>query len=90
MTEIHHVNGAQVVAGGYDAEIGALLPYTWAKLFTIRDINGTTKPKNIRNGETVSLYMEPTTRLSVEAGMQDDSTTNSHNAFIKFELHSLL
>ena len=27
--------------------------------------------------------MEPTTRLSVEAGMQDDSTTNSHNAFIK-------
>jgi hypothetical protein len=28
--------------------------------------------------------MEPTSRLSVEAGMQDDSTTNNHNAFIKF------
>ena len=27
--------------------------------------------------------MEPTSRLSVEAGMQDDSTTNSHNAFLK-------
>jgi hypothetical protein len=27
--------------------------------------------------------MEPTSRLSVEAGMQDDSTTNHNNAFLK-------
>ena len=35
MTAIHHVNGApEVAAGGYDAEVGALLPYLpWAKLY---------------------------------------------------------
>ena len=27
--------------------------------------------------------MFASSRLSVEAGMQDDSTTNSHNAFVK-------
>ena len=84
MSEIHQVNGApEVAAGGYDAEIGALLPYLpWAKLYYKR-YQWNNETKNIRHGETVSLYMEPTTRLSVEAGMQDDSTTNSHNAFIK-------
>ena len=84
MSEIHTVNGApEVAAGGYDAEIGALLPYLpWAKLYYKR-YQWNNETKNIRHGETVSLYMEPTTRLSVEAGMQDDSTTNSHNAFIK-------
>ena len=84
MTELHHVNGApEVAAGGYDAEVGALLPYLpWAKLYYKR-YQWNNETKNIRHGETVSLYMEPTTRLSVEAGMQDDSTTNSHNAFIK-------
>ena len=84
MSEIHHVNGApEVAAGGYDAEVGALLPYLpWAKLYYKR-YQWNNETKNIRHGETVSLYMEPTSRLSLEAGMQDDSTTNSHNAFIK-------
>ncbi len=84
MSEIHHVNGApEVAAGGYDAEVGALLPYLpWAKLYYKR-YQWNNETKNIRHGETVSLYMEPTTRLSLEAGMQDDSSTNSHNAFIK-------
>ena len=84
MSEIHHVNGApEVAAGGYDAEVGAVVPYLpWAKLYYKR-YQWNNETKNIRHGETVSLYMEPTTRLSLEAGMQDDSTTNSHNAFIK-------
>ena len=84
MTERHHVNGApEVAAGGYDAEVGALLPYLpWAKLYYKR-YQWNSETKNIRHGEAISLYMEPTSRLSVEAGMQDDSTTNSHNAFIK-------
>ena len=84
MSEIHHVNGTpEVAAGGYDAEVGAVLPYLpWAKLYYKR-YQWNNETKNIRHGETVSLYMEPTTRLSLEAGMQDDSTTNSHNAFIK-------
>ena len=84
MTERHHVNGApEVAAGGYDAEVGALLPYLpWAKLYYKR-YQWNNETRNIRHGETVSLYMEPTSRLSVEAGMQDDSTTNSHNAFLK-------
>ena len=83
-SELNHVDGApEVAARGYDAEVGALLPYLpWAKLYYKRyQWNSVTK--NIRHGETVSLYMEPTSRLSIETGMQDDSTTNSHNAFIK-------
>ena len=84
MTERHHVNGApEVAAGGYDAEVGALLPYLpWAKLYYKR-YQWNSETKNIRHGEAISLYMEPTSRLSVEGGMQDDSTTNSHNAFVK-------
>ena len=84
MTEIHHVNGApEVAAGGYDAEIGAFIPYLpWAKVY-YKTYQWNNETLNIRHGQTVSLYMEPTTRLSLEAGMQDDSTTNSHNAFVK-------
>ena len=84
MTERHHVEGApEIAAGGYDAEIGALLPYLpWAKLY-YKTYQWNNITQNIRHGQTVSLYMEPTSRLSVEAGMQDDSTTNSHNAFLK-------
>ncbi len=84
MTERHHVQGApEVAAGGYDAEIGALLPYLpWAKLY-YKKYQWNNETQNIRHGETISLYMEPTSRLSFEAGMQDDSSTNSHNAFFK-------
>jgi len=84
MSEIHHVNGApEVAAGGYDAEIGALLPYLpWAK-FYYKKYQWNNETLNIRHGEMFSLYMEPTSRLSIETGMQDDSTTNSHNGFIK-------
>ena len=84
MTERHHVEGApEIAAGGYDAEIGALLPYLpWAKLY-YKTYQWNNVTENIRHGQTLSLYMEPTSRLSIEAGMQDDSTTNSHNAFLK-------
>jgi len=84
MTERHHVNGApEIAAGGYDAEIGALLPYMpWAKVY-YKTYQWNNITENIKHGQTLSLYMEPTSRLSVEAGMQDDSTTNSHNAFLK-------
>ena len=84
MTERHHVDGApEIAAGGYDAEIGALLPYLpWAKLY-YKTYQWNNITENIRHGQTLSLYMEPTSRLSIEAGMQDDSTTNSHNAFLK-------
>jgi hypothetical protein len=84
MSDRHHVNGVpEVAAGGYDAEIGALLPYLpWAKLY-YKTYQWNNETLNIKHGQTVSLYMEPTSRLSVEAGMQDDSSTNNHNAFIK-------
>jgi adhesin/invasin len=84
MTERHHVDGIpEIAAGGYDAEIGALLPYLpWAKLY-YKTYQWNNITQNIRHGQTVSLYMEPTSRLSVEAGMQDDSTTNHNKAFFK-------
>jgi adhesin/invasin len=84
MTERHQVDGVpEIAAGGYDAEIGALLPYLpWARLY-YKSYQWNNITENIRHGQSVSLYMEPTSRLSVEAGMQDDSTTNSNNAFLK-------
>ena len=84
MSEIHHVNGApEVAAGGYDAEIGALLPYLpWAKVY-YKKYQWNNETLNIRHGEMFSLYMEPTSRLSIETGIQDDSNTNNHNGFIK-------
>ena len=82
-TEIHHVNGApEVAAGGYDAEIGAQVPYLpWAKVY-YKAYQWNNETLNIKDGENISLYMEPTPRLSVEVGMQDDSTMSS-NAFLK-------
>ncbi len=82
-TEIHHVNGApEVAAGGYDAEIGAQVPYLpWAKVY-YKAYQWNNETLNIKDGENISLYMEPTPRLSVELGMQDDSTMSS-NAFLK-------
>ena len=84
MTEIHHVNGVpEVAAGGYDAEIGTLVPYLpWAKVYYKR-YQWNNETENITDGETLSLYMEPTSRLSIEAGMQDDSLSTSHNVFVK-------
>ncbi len=80
----HPIGGVpEVAASGYDAEIGTYLPYLpWAKLY-YKSYQWNSETLNIKNGQTVSLYMEPTSRLSLEAGMQDDSTTNSHNAFVK-------
>ena len=82
-TEIHHVNGVpEVAAGGYDAEIGAQVPYLpWAKVY-YKAYQWNNETLNIKDGENISLYMEPTPRLSVEVGMQDDSTMSS-NAFLK-------
>ncbi len=82
-TEIHHVNGTpEVAAGGYDAEIGAQVPYLpWAKVY-YKAYQWNNETLNIKDGENISLYMEPTPRLSVEVGMQDDSTMSS-NAFLK-------
>ena len=84
MTNRHDVEGIpEVAASGYDAEIGVLLPYLpWARLY-YKTYQWNNITENIKHGQTFSLYMEPTSRLSVEAGMQDDSTTNSHNAFLK-------
>ena len=82
-TEIHHVNGVpEVAAGGYDAEIGMQVPYLpWAKLY-YKAYQWNNETLNIKDGENISLYMEPTPRLSVEVGMQDDDNMTS-NAFLK-------
>ena len=83
LSDKHHVNGApEVVADGYDAEIGMQVPYLpWAKLY-YKAYQWNNETLNIKDGENISLYMEPTSRLAVEIGIQDDDTMNS-NGFIK-------
>lgn len=82
-TEIHHVDGVpEVAAGGYDAEIGAQVPYLpWAKVY-YKAYQWNNETLNIKDGETLSLYMMPTPRLSVEFGTQDDSTMST-KSFLK-------
>ena len=82
-TEIHHVNGVpEVAAGGYDAEIGMQVPYLpWAKLY-YKAYQWNNETLNIKDGENISLYMEPTPRLSVELGVQDDNNMDSES-FLK-------
>ena len=83
LSDKHHVNGApEVVADGYDAEIGMQVPYLpWAKLY-YKAYQWNNETLNIKDGENLSLYMEPTSRLAVEIGIQDDDTMSS-NGFIK-------
>ena len=83
LSDIHHVDGVpEVAASGYDAEIGAQVPYLpWAKVY-YKAYQWNNETLNIKDGENISLYMEPTPRLSVEVGMQDDDNMSS-NAFLK-------
>ena len=83
-TELHHVDGApEVAAGGYDAEIGMQVPYLpWAKLY-YKAYQWNNETLDIKNGENLSLYMEPTSRFSLEAGLQNDNTVSSKKTFIK-------
>ena len=82
-SEIHHVDGVpEVAASGYDAEIGAQVPYLpWAKVY-YKAYQWTNETLDIKDGESLSLFMTPTPRLSVEIGTQDDSTISS-KTFLK-------
>ena len=83
-SSIHHVEDVpEVAAGGYDAEIGLVMPYLpWAKIY-YKAYQWNNETLNIKNGESLSLYMEPTSRLSFEAGMNNNSTLSSKKTFVK-------
>ena len=83
-SSIHHVEDVpEVAAGGYDAEIGIMMPYLpWAKIY-YKAYQWNNETLNIKNGESLSLYMEPTSRLSFEAGMNNNSTLSSKKTFVK-------
>ena len=83
-SSIHHVEAVpEVAADGYDAELGLVIPYLpWAKIY-YKKYQWTNETLNIKNGENLSLYMEPTSRLSLEAGMTNNSTLSSKKTFVK-------
>lgn len=83
-SDIHHIDGVpEVAAGGYDAEIGMTMPFIpWAKLY-YKAYQWNNQTLNIKNGENLSIYMEPTSRFSLEAGLQDDSSLSTHKSYIK-------
>jgi len=82
-SDIHHVDGVpEVAAGGYDAEIGMQVPYLpWAKLY-YKAYQWNNEKLDIKDGQNISLYMEPTSRLSLELGVQDDDSMTK-NGFLK-------
>ena len=60
-----------------------VLPYVpWAKIY-YKAYQWNNETLNIKNGENLSLYMEPTSRLSLETGIQNDSTVSSKKTFVK-------
>ncbi len=83
-SSIHHVETIpEVAAGGYDAEIGVVMPYLpWAKIY-YKAYQWNNETLNIKNGENLSLYMEPTSRLSLEAGINNNSTLSSKKTFVR-------
>ena len=83
-SSIHHVEAVpEVAAGGYDAEIGIVMPYLpWVKIY-YKAYQWNNETLNIKNGENLSLYMEPTSRLSLEAGMNNNSTLSSKKTFVR-------
>ena len=83
-SSIHHVDGVpEVAAGGYDAEIGMVVPFVpWAKIY-YKAYQWNNETLNIKNGENLSLYMEPSNRMSVEAGITNNSTLSSKKTFVK-------
>ena len=82
-SNLHHVDGVpEVAAGGYDAEVGMQVPYLpWAKLY-YKAYQWNNETLNIKDGQNISLDMEPTSRLSVELGLQDDDSMTK-NGFLK-------
>ena len=82
-SNLHHVDGVpEVAAGGYDAEVGMQVPYLpWAKLY-YKAYQWNNETLNIKDGQNISLYMEPTSRLSLELGLQDDDSMTK-NGFLK-------
>ena len=82
-SDIHHVDGVpEVAAGGYDAEIGMQVPYLpWAKLY-YKAYQWNNETLDIKDRQNISLYMEPTSRLSLELGVQDDDSMTK-NGFLK-------
>ena len=82
-SNLHHVDGVpEIAAGGYDAEVGVQVPYLpWAKLY-YKAYQWNNETLNIKDGTNISLYMEPTSRLSIELGIQDDDNMEK-NEFLK-------
>ena len=81
----HQIGGVpEVAASGYDAEIGMAMPYLpWAKLY-YKTYQWNNDTLDIKNGENLSIYMEPTSKFSIEAGRQNDSMTAGVKSYVKF------
>ena len=84
LSKIHHIDGVpEIAAGGYDAEIGMTMPFVpWAKLY-YKAYQWNSETLDIKDGQNLSIYMEPTSRLSIEAGVQDDNSITSKKSYIK-------
>ena len=75
ITGKHTFDGAiEDTADGYDVEVGVYLPYLpWAKLY-YKGYRWDSSIFDIEHGEQWSLHMQPTPRLTIEWGRQDDNT----------------
>jgi adhesin/invasin len=70
-------------ADGYDLEVGIYIPYMpWAKVY-YKGYQWDSSIFDIKHGEVLSLHLQPTGRLTIEAGIQDDNTMSNDRTFLK-------
>ena len=70
-------------ADGYDIEVAMYVPYLpWAKVY-YKGYEWTSSIFNVKHGETLSLNLQPTSRLTLEAGRQRDNTMTVGQTFLQ-------
>ena len=83
LSDKKHVDGnPEEVMDGYDIEVGLHIPHMpWATVY-YKGYKFDSSIYNLRNGEQISLKLQPTPVLSVELGRQDDNSMSS-SSFVK-------
>ena len=87
----HDVNGAkEEAADGYDLEVAMYLPYLpWAKVY-YKGYEWDSSVYDVKHGESLSMHLQPTSRIALEFGRQRDNTMSTGLSFIKIGLYYLL
>ena len=86
LTGRHSYAGAiEEAADGYDLEVAMYLPYMpWAKVY-YKGYEWDSSIYDVKNGESLSLHLQPTSRVAIEIGRQQDNTMSTGLSFLRVD-----